>query len=205
VQQAMPGFLYDLKGETISNKYGKVTEGFPFFSDEWLKGKIVSTSGKTYDNLSLKLNLVENEIHYLDDQAVEFLLKTPARLVVLTDLLYNKSYTFIQTSTPCHKNEKTWYQVLDTGNVWLIKAEVKQIIEIKPYGSATMEEKVTSSISYYLYTPAECTQLKNPRDLWEKLDKRLPGFSEKPASKGSGKKTEETLIQLSRIYNKKAS
>jgi hypothetical protein len=205
VQQAMPGFLYDLKGEAISNKYSEIKEGFPFFSDEWLKGKIVSTDGKIYDNLSLKLNLVENEIHYLDDQSAEYILKTPTRLMVLTDFINKKTYTFIQTSTPCHKNEKTWYQVLDTGKVWLLKSEVKQIITLKAYGSAIMEEKVTSSISYYLYTPAECIQLKDPLDLWEKLDARRPGFSEKPATRVSGKKTEEALKQLSRLFNEKAS
>lgn len=159
---------------------------------------------KIYDNLSIKLNLIENEIHFLDDQAKEYVLKTPARQVVLTDLVANKSYTFIQTVTPCHKNEKMWYQVLDTGKVWLLKAEVKQITEFKAYGSATMEEKITSSISYYLYTLSDCTPLKDPRDLWEKLDKRMPGFSEKPTSRGSGKKAEEAMIQLSRSYNEKA-
>jgi hypothetical protein len=200
----IPGFLFDLKGEVLVNKYSKVTEGSPFFSEEWLKGKFYSADGKVYDNLALKIDLAENEIYFLNDQSQEMILKTPVKQIILSNIVTGQSFTFIKTDQLCQSNPRTWFQVLDTGKALLLKSQPKQVTEYKPYGSATTEEKITSSVYYFLLYKQECSALKSAQDLWEKLDKEMPGFTEKTAAKGSVKKSEEELIRLTRLFNEKA-
>jgi len=204
VQSGIPGFLFDLKGDPLVNKYTKVTEGSPFFSDDWLKGKFISTDGKIYDNLSLKLDLLENDIYYLNDQTQELILKTPVSKIILSNLVTGQSFTFIKTDELCQTTPKTWFQVLDTGKACLLKSQPKQITEHKPYGSSVLEEKITSSVYYFLLYNQDCFTIKSAGELWEKLNDQIPGFSEKTKVKGPVKKSEEELIRLTAEFNKKA-
>ena len=204
VQPSIPGFLFDLKGEVLVNKYSKVTVGTPYFSDDWLKGKLISTDGRIYDNLSLKLDLVEDDIHFLNDLSQEMILNTPVSQLFLNNLVTGQSYTFIKTDKLCQSNSNTWFQVLDTGKVWLLKTQSKQVIEHKPYGSSVTEETIISSVNYYLFSKQVCSPIKSAGELWEKLNEQLPGFEEKTKVKGQGKKTEEELIRLTGEFNKKA-
>ena len=200
----IPGFLFDLKGEVLVNKYGKVTEGSAFFAEEWLKGKFYGSDGKVYDNLALKIDLVENEIYFLNDLSQEMILKTPAKQIILSNIVTGQSFTFIKTDQLCQSNPKTWYQVLDTGRALLIKSQPKQVTAYKPYGSAIMEEKITTSVYYFLLYKQACLAIKSAQDLWEKLNLEIPGFTEKTTAKGSLKKSEEELIRLARLFNEKA-
>jgi len=204
VQPAMPGFLFDLKGEVLVNKYSKVTVGSPFFSDDWLKGKFISTDGRIYDNLSLKLDLVENDIYFLNDLSQEMILYTPVSQIILTNFVTSQSFTFIRTDKLCQSNPKIWYQVLDSGKATLLKSQPKQVIEQKPYGSSVMEENIISNVYYYLFYNQGCYPIKTAGELWQKLNDLLPGFEEKTKVKGTGKKTEEELIRLTGQFNKKA-
>lgn len=204
VQPAIPGFLFDLKGEILVNKYSKVTVGSPFFSDDWLKGKFISTDGRIYDNLSLKLDLVENDIYFLNDLSQEMILYTPVSQIILTNFVTNQSFTFIKTDKLCQSNSKIWFQVLDSGKAWLLKSQPKQVIEHKAYGSSVTEENIISNVNYYLFYNQGCYPIKTAIDLWEKLNEQLPGFEERTKVKGQGKKTEEELIRLTGQFNKKA-
>ncbi len=199
----IPGFLVDLKGEVLVNKYSKVTDGSPFFSDDWLKGKFIGSDGKLYDNLSLKLDLVENDIYFLNDQAKEMILKTPVKHLNLSNSMTGQSFTFIKTDLLCQSNPKTWFQVLDTGKAWLLKSQPKQVSELTTYGSAVTEEKIITGVYYYLLLKQDCFPIKSAQELWEKLNVKNPGFTEKTAVKGPAKKSEEELIRLTRRFNEK--
>src|SRR6202012_5593899 len=63
--QEVPSGL--LGGTIFPNvKYVRFIEGSPFFSDEWMRGVLVMSPGKVYTSLQLKLNLLDNEVHYED-------------------------------------------------------------------------------------------------------------------------------------------
>ncbi len=203
VNPVIPGFLFDLKGEVLVNKYSKVTVGTPFFSDDWLKGKFISTDGKIYDNLSLKLDLVEQDIYFLNEQSQEMKLITPVSQIILTNFVTSQSFSFIKTDILCQSNPKIWFRVLDTGIACLLKSQTKQVIELKPYGSSVSEENIISNVNYFLFYNQVCYPIKTAWELWEKLNDLLPGFEEKTKVKVSGKKTEEELIRLTGLFNKK--
>lgn len=194
-------FITDLKGEPLTNKYEKITEGSPFFSNEWLKGKAVTSDGKTFDNLSLKVNLLENDIHFLGDKQEEMIMRENLRTVELTNVATGDTYFFYRPAKSCVQNPKTWFQVIDSGKVWLLKMDSRSVTEIKPYGSATTEEKIMATIRYYLLTGGDCRPVKSTQEAFEILSQLKPGFTEKPTGKSNPRKMEEDLKNLVGKYN----
>src|SRR5215813_8777887 len=71
-QSPFRGLFYVVGGNPFSMvKYAKVTEGSPFFKDDWMKGSVIVKSGEQYDNQLLRLDLISNELHYLDSMGQE--------------------------------------------------------------------------------------------------------------------------------------
>jgi hypothetical protein len=200
--QTLGYFLTDLKGDPILNNYSKVTEGSPFFNAEWLKGRAVDMDGKIYDNLSVRLNLLDPGIHYLDDKQQEFRMSIPMKALTLTDYVNGRQYSFIRAGSACQGNPQAWYQVLDSGHAFLLKYETRTLTEVKPYGSAVPEEHIKPLTRYYLLVDKKCEAVKSPLELWENLQKLKPGFAEKPGGKTNAKKIEDELVTLARSFNR---
>src|SRR5215208_3030005 len=67
VNVTSPNILTIVGGTPFVNaKFAKVVSGSPYFYEDWLKGSVIMNGGKEYAGLSLKLDLVDNELHYLD-------------------------------------------------------------------------------------------------------------------------------------------
>ena len=198
--QSVGYFMTDLKGEPIANAYSRVTEGSPFFNPEWLKGMAIGTDGKVYDNLTVKLNLLDPGVHYQDENMREFRLSSALKEIVLTDPSIGKSFRFMRMGTDCQGKAEAWYQVLDAGAATLLKLDTRVLTEIKPYGSATVEEHISPVIRYFLVQDGACMQVKSPAQLWELLAQKKPGFMEKPSGKTNAKKIEDELLQVMQVY-----
>jgi hypothetical protein len=196
-------FITDLKGEPLTNKNSRITEGSPFFSEEWLKGKVLTNDGKSFENLSLRVNLLENQVHFLSDQQAEMTMKEDLRYVYLTDVTKGYNYFFARLGSSCAQSPKSWFQVLDTGNVWLLKLDSRSVTEIKSYGSAGAEEKIAISVRYYLLRGSDCQVVKSVQEAYTFLANLKPGFAEKPAGKSSPRKLEEDLKTLVGSYNQR--
>jgi hypothetical protein len=134
----------------VNEKYVSLVEGSPYFSDEWLKGVMVGLNGQEYKGLSIKLDLIENQIHYKDEKGNELITTTPIKEVVLTDALGN-NYKFIYSSSlpeTASNLKKGWYLWLCSGTASLYKYYDKSITEHTPYNSATVEQKIKTSEKY---------------------------------------------------------
>src|ERR1043165_2921333 len=68
------GLFYVVGGTPFSlAKYANVTEGTPYFRDQWMKGIAIVKNGDQYNNQLLKLDLISNELHYLDSSGQEMI------------------------------------------------------------------------------------------------------------------------------------
>ncbi len=38
----------------------------PYFKEEWMGGKVIASGGFAYDSIYLRLDLLNNTLHYLD-------------------------------------------------------------------------------------------------------------------------------------------
>jgi hypothetical protein len=200
--QTVGYFVTDLKGEPIANMYSRVTEGSPFFSPEWMKGRAIGMDGKIYDNLTVKLNLLEPGIHFQDEQQRELRMNIPMRELVLADPASGTVFRFRRAGDICEGKSSSWYQVLDSGRASLLKLDTRILTEVKPYGSSVTEEHITASVRFFLVSEGKCRQVKSAADAWSFLSELRPGFMDKPAGKTNAKKIEDELVRMTSVFNK---
>lgn len=196
--------FYAVGGEPMNNaKYVAIVEGTAYYNDAFLPGKIILSGGKVYDSLSLKLDLMDNTVHYLAPGGDELIATTAIRSVIFKNLL-DKTETrfdysdFLKVSS---KPETGWYQLLDTGTVTLYKRSVKSIKENKPYGLATVEQTITTSGNYYILINAVFTPVKKLKQLPDMLQDKKTELQEYITSKNLTGKTDKDYLELVAYYN----
>jgi len=175
------GVFYTIGGEPFVNvKFVRLVEGTPYFREEWLKGSVILSGGRVYNNLSLKLDLYDNEVHYLDDKGVEYVASTPIKQVAITDR--NIEHVFLHSSVLPANNfysKPTWYLRLSQDTVSLYKYFNKQVSESKPYGQATAEQQIRTQDKYWvLYNNSwiEIKKLKEAPALFGDKKQALENF-----------------------------
>nr|MBU9936845.1 hypothetical protein [Ferruginibacter sp.] len=80
------GLYYAVGGQPFLNyKYVRVMEGTPYFKEEWMGGKVIMSGGYAYDSVYLRLDLMENSLHYIGQDGQEMISTSPVRSVILSD------------------------------------------------------------------------------------------------------------------------
>ena len=159
--------LYSVAGQPFVNvKFVKLTEGSPYFKDNFHKSIAVGEDGYEFKDLSLKLDLYDKQILYLEN-GKEYLATTKVKELIITDSLgYN--YKFVRFEIPSKSGNTTsteWYQWLTSGKASLYKEYKKKILETKPYGSPTTEQKIITREAYLIYYNNVFLEAKKLKDV----------------------------------------
>lgn len=148
-------FLRDINGNAIFLKTEYTAEGTPFFSDKYCNANIKVFNGKRYRDMPVKLNLLDNRVIYRAPNGNEMEALTQIESIVfdacddkITRTVFRSGYPFAGQQT-----EKTYYQVLDSGNIQLLKYWKVNYTDQKPYSSATIVRKFEVKPEYYAYSP----------------------------------------------------
>jgi hypothetical protein len=150
----------------VNAKYVRLVEGTPYFKDAWLKASLLTTKDQLCKNIPVKLDLVDNDIHYLDKDGNEMVSISSFKEMVLHDSISNISYHFTFFSKNIQGYRKGWYQVLYSGNkISLFKYYNKNVIESSPYGSATAEQHIFTSDNYFIFFNDKITTIKKEKDI----------------------------------------
>ncbi|HEY9363548.1 MAG TPA: hypothetical protein VIQ00_09825 [Chitinophagaceae bacterium] len=198
-------FYYTVNGVPFSTaKYIKVVEGSAFFSDGWMNGQVFYNDGTGYKDLLLKIDLLENEIHFLSSAGDEMIVSTPLKEVILTDSITNISYRFmnsdfISKNGDLHKNQ--WYQSLEAGTTSLYKQIKKGISESQPYGAATYEQKISTTPVYIISTPAKNILIKKWKDLPDAFAEKKPLIEKFITDNKLNGKSDADYINVLHYYN----
>jgi hypothetical protein len=153
--QAMSG----VNGLTYSAvKFVRVTSGTPFFKDEFMKGTVVLPEGKAISGVRIRLNLVDNQVNYLNSSGQEMVATNPIKNVILTDTISGTQYYFVYLEELKLQDkifQKVWLQVLVNDKVSLCCQFRKRIHEITAYGSATTEQEILTDYVYLVKVGGE--------------------------------------------------
>lgn len=161
-------YMYTVAGTPFVNaKFSRVVEGSPFFSEEMMKGAIILSEGKEYRNIIVRINLLDFQVNYIGDKQIELVASTPIREVVLWDTINSKDYRFISSNfiDATVKPEKDFYELLQAGKTELYKQHKKQMLESKPYGSATVEQRIQTEVFYFVLKEKQWKRVKKLKDL----------------------------------------
>jgi hypothetical protein len=186
----------------VNVKFTRIVQGSPFFIERWNKGYISTREGNKLRDITLRLNLVDQQLHYLKD-GVEYVTEQPLHEVLIDDEQTGKLYVF-RSGFPAvqYATNKTLYQALAEGEVLLLKHIRKIITESTPFGSATTQQTIRNSETYYISKKGAMIKVKRDKtDLLNALGgkrEKLEAFIEQYKI---GFKTEEDLIKVVNYYN----
>lgn len=148
----------------VNTKFVRLTEGSPYFKDEWSKGLLFLEGNKQYKGL-LKLDLYSNEVHYQDAKGNDFIATLPVKKVVFTDAL--ATFSFVHASLLPKSTvplKASWYLELYSDSASLYKYFVKQLTENRPYNSATYEQKIQTVDVYRVHYNNSAVEIKKLKD-----------------------------------------
>jgi hypothetical protein len=145
--------FYTVGGEPFLNvKFVRLISGTPYFREDWMSGTGVSASGVVYKAGTLKLDLFDNEVHFLDAAGNEMITTSPLKEVILKDSLTGRQFHFIHSSLfPTTGIRQGWYLQLVAGKASLYQYFFKILSERTPYGSATTEQSIITKEEFYVY------------------------------------------------------
>lgn len=192
-----------INGEPFVNvKFVSLVSGSPYFRDEWMPGRAVSWGNKQTFAGIYKLDLVDNQIHFLD-RSVEKVATHPLKNVILLDSITGQLYTFTYyTYLPATaSNRKGWFLELATGKANLYQHFNKRVMESKPYNSATVEQRISTIDEYYIQIDSAITQIKKLKEasaVFPSHQAEVNKFIEQNDGKG---KLGDKLVALVKYYN----
>ncbi|MEP7255319.1 MAG: hypothetical protein ABI666_06055 [Ferruginibacter sp.] len=196
--------FYTVGGEPMSStKYVRVVSGTPYFNEAWMKGSLDLSDGHGYENLWLKLDLIDNSLLYLDAEGKEMIATSIIKNVTLIDSVSGRKYEFVHSSfiNGTGKIAWGWYQVMVSGGVTLYKHAAKIINETKPYGLATYEQSIVTTNSYFLLADSVFSPIKKITALPHMLKNKKDELDQYISSKNLSGRSDADYATLITYYN----
>jgi hypothetical protein len=200
----LSGLFLVLGGEPISlARYVKVVEGSPFFSEQWMMGTLILPGGTKYDSVRIRLDLMADEVHYQDKSGNQLIANNRIREIWLTDSVTQKRYHFIHSSFIGSGTAATagWHLMLAEGAAILFKKPHKEILETKPYGSATFEQHITTAGRYLILSDKIFTPVKSLSAIADLLSNMKAELGQYISSNKLKGKSDGDYISLVSYYN----
>jgi hypothetical protein len=196
-------FLRTVGGEPLANtKFVRVVEGSPYFSEQWMKGNVLIEESE-YRNLYLRLNVFETALEFLDTRGDAMVCTQPIKKVLLNDSIKGVQYHFIHSSflpqSPDIK--RAWLMQLADGPAGLYKLEKKTINEIRPYGSATTEQHIVDSYTYFVLYNNSMYKIKKTTDIPDILNNKKTAIADFIKTNDLSSKAEKDIIRVINYYN----
>lgn len=191
--------ILGVNGEPVLvNKYYRVVEGSVFAPESFTKARIFIRNNRREVRAEARLNIIEEMLHYKNDNGKEIIATVPVDEVQF--FTPSGGTMVFSWGIPECPQAKGWFEVLEKGKANLFRKHVKVINEVKPYGSATAEQKVVTTYTYWYQVGNTCKPVRKISELREELAVLNPAVLKKTSGKLSDKKTEDWLSVV-RAFN----
>ncbi len=166
VRAAVPEVLYDGNGSRIESHSSDIA-GTPFFREEWRLGSVTLQSNRRFDSVKIRLNLETQQVHFMDQNNAEIaLFKGYVKTIRFYDILPGvDGPAEFQTGFPAvdQQDEKSFYQVICKGKIFLLKYMHKAISQYKNEFSGENKREYVGYEDYYVSNGKEITRLKKDK------------------------------------------
>lgn len=184
----------------VPDEYKNI-DGSPFITDEWIQAKLKLDNNKVYENVSVRVNVYDNKIHFKDAEGKERMLLSKVKEIQVTDNAspFNNAI-FISGFTP---NKDVFFKVLVDGpKVRLLEKFSARKTDIKVFnGEPKLQFDVDKEV--YFYSVSVKNMYKGTKKCAEILDvfgndKKVTDFALKNGLRCSKR---EEAIKLVEYYN----
>jgi hypothetical protein len=189
--------LTDIKGEPFLEKKFTDIDGHPFLNDSWQLADVLLISGLAYKNINVRLNIVNQQIHYLTkDSKNEWVIGKG--LIKSIEFPTGQTYEIFYDE----KGGQLICEPLVTGKCKLLRMDKKIVVEEKMFNSASVTKKFVSEINYYVFIKNRLEKIKkSKKDILELLSDRSIEMEKHIVSTKNKCKTQAELIALIEFYN----
>ncbi|HEX2606308.1 MAG TPA: hypothetical protein VHK91_02970 [Flavisolibacter sp.] len=195
------GLLLTVGGEPFVNtKFVYLVSGTPYLKEDWAPATLYVHNGKAYPHIAVKLDLIDNAVHYQNSKGEEFLSVT----LIDAILFEADSITLLHASAiPETKALPTgWYQPLLQDSVSLYKFYEKKVTESKPYNSATTEQRIATFDRYHIIQKGTPITIRKIKDVPGALpDKKAELEQYLKSNDDKSRPLDERMTALLRYYN----
>lgn len=196
-----PLFLHMHDKMVQLDRYANVT-GSPFLNDSFQLAAILLNDGTLAENVKVRLNVLDHELNYLDDQGREMISTQVIRSVVFKTAGNDTSSVYVTRhilKDDGGQIPEGWFQLLAKGKAALLKRYHKELKETKAYSSATVDQNIFTEIRYYVWYNRQLTRVKNTADIADAInDAKLYALV---AQQRKNLKTEEDLKATVNYFN----
>ena len=145
VKYASGQVIIDVNGEPLKLTPLVEVDGSPFISKSWTSGDANLANGKMFKGIDLKYDEVKDALIFRgkEDKAFYF-----------TDLIkeFNLNEKIFKSGFLPYKDfsSKSFFEIITSGKITLLKKNDKKIVEAKDYNSATTAKKVIDNLNFYI-------------------------------------------------------
>ncbi len=161
----MPMLIEDISGRPFSSKGIDDVEGSPFLLADWNWGAVKFRSGRMAKDLSLLFNVYNNQLYYKKDEK-QLELELPVQEFMIRYKIDNDSAAvFYRSGFPATEKTtwQTFLEVLNDGNMKLLKYRYKVITSFRPYNQAE-KKKFEDREQLYVYVDGRMLKLKKDKE-----------------------------------------
>jgi hypothetical protein len=160
-------FMQVVGGEPfVSAKFVRIVEGSPYVQDDWATGTVLLQNGTSFSNISMRLNILDKQLHFLKD-GKEYIVNKDFQKVSFVNAKTGEKQVFISGFSDTQ--EPALFEVLSAGKTTFLKLTNKEIKEDKPYGSATYEHRIVNKNAYFINDGKQLAKIKLERKIIEDL------------------------------------
>lgn len=142
-------------------KYIDLKEGSPYFEDGWSSSKIIMQDGNIYTGLSVRINLMDNKIHFKDSLGKEMVLAKPVKEALLQET--NQGNVHFINGILLPNAKEGLYLLLVNDTLTLLKGFKKTFEEYTSYGSAK-EYSIKTVENYLVFVKDKEYEVRKPAD-----------------------------------------
>jgi len=200
-------FLTDIQGRRATEEWNRTEiKGTPFFNKDWSAALVTLKDNRTFKNVSVRLNCVNNTLHYLTSNKEEMIAPDGViKEVLLIDSsgAAVKEHQFVSGYPAIGKHTAyTFYERQLNGKAQLLVFTKKRMLENRPLGSPAPEKEYLGVESYFVFKDGVMHEWEKGKDFLLNLlaDKR-EAVEQYIKAQGLKCRSEEDLKKVLSFYN----
>jgi len=162
---ALPMFIEDINGRPYSSKAVDDIEGSPFLLVDWNWGAVKFRNGRFAKDLSLHFNVYNNQLYFKKEER-QLMFELPVQEFMIRYLKDNDSVTVVYRSGFPETEKTTWetfLEVLNDGNLKLLKYRYKVIKSFRPYNQPE-KKKFEDREQLYAFVDGRMLKFKKEKE-----------------------------------------
>lgn len=200
-------FVRNRQGDQFMSKTGGSVEGSPYFPANYSFAVIKLPNGNNYEKPRARLGLIDNVIYFIGDDSSEMMVGADVKKVEFFNYVEGIKMpgSFFQAGFAAvdKQTDRTFYQVLDSGKVKLLKHLLVTYSDERPFNSAvtTRVFKTTETLYSSLPDGQMVKVAKNKEAIINILAGKKQQVEAFINSKGYKCKKEQEIIAVFNYYN----